>query len=102
MIEDQTGRVDNVQRCKWVERVAPCLKPVLAAVTRPAITETPTINRAKKSSVDQTASRDYSYRRLSTGSSFAARAAGTVPNRIPTMEETTIATMAESPEIGKR
>jgi hypothetical protein len=29
-IEDQTGRVDNVQRWKWVERVAPSLKPVLA------------------------------------------------------------------------
>src|SRR5579863_2773566 len=33
----------------------------------------------------------YSYRKLSTGSSCAARAAGTVPKITPTTEETTIA-----------
>src|SRR5437868_2245966 len=42
----------------------------------------------------------YSYLKLSTGSSFAARAAGTVPNRIPTSDEVTIATIADKPEIG--
>src|ERR1041385_5905124 len=42
----------------------------------------------------------YSYLRLSTGSSLAALAAGTVPNRIPTRDETTMATMADKPEIG--
>ena len=44
----------------------------------------------------------YSYRRLSTGSSLAARAAGTVPNRIPTSDDTTIATIADRPEMGMR
>src|SRR5438874_13792772 len=44
----------------------------------------------------------HSSRKLSTGSSFAARVAGTVPNRIPTRDETTIATIAESPDTGKR
>ena len=44
----------------------------------------------------------YSYRRLSTGSSCAARVAGTVPKRTPTTDETTIAIIAESPEIGMR
>lgn|SRR2546421_12432841 len=44
----------------------------------------------------------YSYLKLSTGSNFAARAAGTVPNRIPTNDETTIATIADNPEIGTR
>src|SRR5579863_7781528 len=48
------------------------------------------------------ANHDHSNRKLSTGSSFAARAAGTVPNRMPTIAETTIATIAESPEIGIR
>src|SRR5437773_7268937 len=44
----------------------------------------------------------YSYLKLSTGSSFAARAAGTVPKRIPTSDETTMATIADSPETGTR
>ena len=44
----------------------------------------------------------YSYRKLSTGSILAARPAGTVPKRIPITAETTIATTAESPEIGIR
>jgi hypothetical protein len=46
--------------------------------------------------------RNHSYRKLSTGSIFAARAAGTVPNRMPTTAETTMATIAESPEMGMR
>jgi hypothetical protein len=46
--------------------------------------------------------RNHSYRKLSTGSIFAARAAGTVPNRIPTTAETKMATIAESPEMGMR
>ncbi len=46
--------------------------------------------------------RAHSYRKLSTGSIFAARAAGTVPNRMPTTAETTMATIAESPEMGIR
>ena len=44
----------------------------------------------------------YSYRRLSTGSNWEARVAGTVPKMIPTMDETKIAIIAESPEIGIR
>src|SRR4029077_5670738 len=44
----------------------------------------------------------YSYRRLSTGSSLAARVAGTVPKRTPTREDTTMATIADSPEMGMR
>lgn len=46
--------------------------------------------------------RAHSYRKLSTGSILAARAAGTVPKRIPTTAETKIATIAESPEMGMR
>ena len=46
--------------------------------------------------------RHYSYRRLSTGSSCEARVAGTVPKMIPTIEDTTIAMIADSPEIGMR
>jgi len=44
----------------------------------------------------------YSYRRLSTGSSCAARAAGTVPKITPTTDETTIAMRPESPVMGTR
>ena len=44
----------------------------------------------------------YSYLKLSTGSSFAALAAGTVPKSIPTSDDVTIATIADSPEIGIR
>jgi len=44
----------------------------------------------------------YSYRRLSTGSSWAARVAGTVPKITPTTEDTMIAMMADRPEIGTR
>ena len=50
--------------------------------------------------VDSFRLRSYSYRRLSTGSSCAARVAGTVPKTIPTSVETTIATIADHPEIG--
>lgn len=44
----------------------------------------------------------YSYRRLSTGSSCAARAAGAVPNTMPTRVDTAIAMTTDQPEIGKR
>src|SRR5580765_6338974 len=44
----------------------------------------------------------HSYLRLSTGSSCAARVAGRVPKIMPTSEETTIAMIAERPEIGMR
>lgn len=44
----------------------------------------------------------YSYLKLSTGSNCAARAAGTVPKTTPTIDETNIAIIAESPEIGMR
>ena len=40
--------------------------------------------------------------KLSTGSSCAARVAGIVPNTIPTKDETTMAMMAERPEMGMR
>jgi len=43
----------------------------------------------------------YSYRRLSTGSSCDARVAGTVPKMIPTIDDTMIAMIADSPEMGK-
>ena len=46
--------------------------------------------------------RYHSYRKLSTGSSLAARAAGIVPNSTPTIPETTIATIAERPDTGTR
>src|SRR5215469_2025700 len=48
------------------------------------------------------AHRGHSYRKLSTGSILAARAAGTVPNRTPTVPETATATKADSPETGIR
>src|SRR5437870_13826049 len=44
----------------------------------------------------------HSYRKLSTGSSLAARVAGTDPKIIPTRDETTIATMEERPDIENR
>ncbi len=44
----------------------------------------------------------YSYLKLSTGSSFDARVAGTVPKIMPTKDETKIATIADKPEIGIR
>ena len=44
----------------------------------------------------------HSYRRLSTGSSWAALLAGSVPKIIPTSDETPIAMIAERPEIGMR
>jgi hypothetical protein len=44
----------------------------------------------------------HSYLRLSTGSSFAALVAGTVPNTTPTRDETRIATIADRPEMGMR
>ncbi len=44
----------------------------------------------------------YSYRKLSTGSNCAARMAGRVPNKIPTSDETTIAMIADRPEMGMR
>lgn len=44
----------------------------------------------------------YSYRKLSTGSNCAARAAGRVPKMTPTSDETKMAMMADSPEIGMR
>ena len=44
----------------------------------------------------------YSYRKLSTGSSCAALVAGIVPKIIPTSDDTMIAMIAESPEIGMR
>src|SRR5580765_2570216 len=44
----------------------------------------------------------HSYLRLSTGSSCAARVAGRVPKIMPTSDETTIAMIAERPEIGMR
>ena len=44
----------------------------------------------------------HSYLRLSTGSSWAARVAGRVPKIIPTRDETTIAIIADSPEMGMR
>src|SRR5579864_7554461 len=42
----------------------------------------------------------YSCRKLSTGSSCAARVAGNVPKMTPTSDDTTIAMIADSPEIG--
>jgi len=44
----------------------------------------------------------HSYRKLSTGSSCEARVAGTVPKMIPTTDDTTIAMIADNPEIGRR
>jgi len=44
----------------------------------------------------------YSYRRLSTGSSREARLAGMVPKMIPVIDDTTMAIIADSPEIGTR
>ena len=41
-------------------------------------------------------------RRLSTGSSWAARAAGTVPKITPTTEDTMMAMTADQPLIGTR
>jgi hypothetical protein len=59
---------------------------------------TPKLATADRSELN----RAHSYRKLSTGSIFAARAAGTVPNKMPTSAETTMATIAESPEMGMR
>src|ERR1019366_613290 len=44
----------------------------------------------------------YSYRKLSTGSSWAARAAGMVPNSTPTSDDTSTAMTTDRPEIGIR
>jgi hypothetical protein len=44
----------------------------------------------------------YSCRKLSTGCSWAARMAGTVPNKIPTSALAAIAMIADTPEIGIR
>ena len=44
----------------------------------------------------------YSCRKLSTGSSWAARMAGTVPNKSPTSALAAIAMIADVPEIGIR
>ena len=44
----------------------------------------------------------YSWRRLSTGSSWAARVAGTVPKSTPTKVETPSAITADQPETGRR
>src|SRR5215469_859969 len=46
--------------------------------------------------------RRYSYLKLSTGSSCAARVAGSVPKITPTNDDTTIAMIADNPEIGMR
>src|ERR1700683_1200321 len=45
---------------------------------------------------------DYSYRRLSTGSNWAARAAGTVPKITPTSDDTKIAITADQALTGTR
>jgi hypothetical protein len=44
----------------------------------------------------------YSCRKLSTGCSWAARIAGTVPNKSPTSALAAIAMIADVPEIGIR
>src|SRR5262249_20828863 len=46
--------------------------------------------------------RTYSYRKLSTGSNCAARLAGSVPKIMPTSDDTTIAMIADRPEMGMR
>lgn len=48
------------------------------------------------------ACRFYSWRKLSTGSSCEARVAGTVPKIMPTIDDTTMAMIADKPEIGMR
>jgi hypothetical protein len=44
----------------------------------------------------------YSCRKLSTGSSCEARVAGMVPKMIPTTDDTTMAMIADKPEMGMR